>query len=324
MVTDVQFQKYSEGIFKPYFEKFIEFKRSKGEKVAPSALNRMKWLNDQLNQTDSLNVTKETAEFLLTPAEGVSEITRYARISFLRQFLNFMNTLGIECYRIPMRYTKSIHCEFRPYIFSDEEICKLYHAADSLHDWHHSMRRNDIYPIIVRLLSCTGMRIGELVTLKPDDIDIESGIIKVLNGKNGVSRYIPMSDSLRVYIEPYCKKHEDDEWLFQSPINDSHYDPGTIRHMFKKMCMEAHIYRSNGNVPNIHSLRHTFCTRSLNQLLSSGMDVYTAVPILAAYVGHVNYRDTESYIHFTENDFDKFQESQSALRNIIPEVNINE
>ena len=49
MVTDVQFQKYSEGIFKPYFEKFIEFKRSKGEKVAPSALNRMKWLNDQLN-----------------------------------------------------------------------------------------------------------------------------------------------------------------------------------------------------------------------------------------------------------------------------------
>ena len=41
MVTDVQFQKYSEGIFRPYFEKFIEFKRSKGEKVAPSALNEM-------------------------------------------------------------------------------------------------------------------------------------------------------------------------------------------------------------------------------------------------------------------------------------------
>lgn len=324
MVNDVQFQKYTDGIFKPYFEKFIEFKRSKGEKVGHSALNRMKWLNDQLNQTDSLNVSKETAEALLAPSEEVSEITRYSRISFLRQFLNFMNTLGIDCYKIPMRYTKAIHCEFRPYIFSDEEICKLYDAADALQDWHHPMRRNDIYPVIVRLLSCTGIRIGELVTLKPDDIDIETGIIKVLNGKNGVSRYIPISDTLKAYIEPYIQNNKNNEWLFQSPIKNGHYDTGTIRHMFKKICNAAHVCRSDGKVPNIHSLRHTFCTKSLNQLLSSGMDIYTAVPILAAYVGHVNYRDTEVYIHFTENDFEKFQESQAALRNIIPEVNIDE
>lgn len=324
MINDALFQKYSEGVFKPYFGMFIEFKRSKGECVAHSAIARMKWLNDQLNLTDELNVTKETVELILAPSEIVSEVTRYSRICLLRQFLNFLGTLGIDCYRIPSRYTKSIHCQFRPYIFSDDEILRIYDAADDLRPWKHAWRRTDIYPVIVRMLSCTGLRIGELLSLKPDDIDIETGVMKVINGKNGISRYVPISDSLRDYITPYYLLHADDTWLFQSPVTNDHYDTGTIRGMFKKLCVSANIYRADGKTPNIHSLRHTFCTKSLNNLLESGMDVYTAVPILASYVGHVNYRDTEAYIHFTELEYEKFQEAQSGLRYIIPEVTANE
>jgi hypothetical protein len=50
------------------------------------------------------------------------------------------------------------------------------------------------------------------------------------------------------------------------------------------------------------------------------MDIYTAIPILAAYVGHVNIRDTESYIHFSEISYDSFQKKQSVLHAVIPEV----
>lgn len=320
MVADREFQNYSEGIFKPYFEKFIEFKRSKGEKVGHSALSRMKALNDELNSYGVLNVTKEIAERILAPKDGISGNTRYARISFLRQFLNFMNTLGIGCYQIPYRYTRSIHCEFRPYIFSDEELKRLFAAADSLTDWHHSCRRHDIYPVIIRLLVSTGMRISEALHLKPGDIDIDSGIVKVINGKNGVSRYVPMSDSMAQYLKPYLQAHMNDPWLFTSPLTGSFYSDATVRHIYKAMCRTAGIYKSDGKVPNLHSLRHTFCTKSLDQLLVSGMDIYTAVPILAAYVGHVNFRDTESYIHFTEISYDAFQEKQASLQALIPEV----
>ena len=321
MVADKEFQNYSEGIFKPYFEKFIEFKRSKGEKVGHSALVRMKALNDKLNSSGTLHVTKETAEEILAPKDGVSRNTRYARISFLRQFLNFMNTLGIECYQIPYRYTKSIHCEFRPYIFSDVELKRLLAAADSLTDWHHSSRRCDIYPVIIRLLVSTGMRISEALHLKPGDVDIDTGILKVINGKNGVSRYIPLSDSMAECLKPYLQAHIGDPWLFTSPLTGSFYSDATVRHMYKGLCRTANIYRPDGKVPNLHSLRHTFCTKSLDQLLESGMDIYTAVPILAAYVGHVNFRDTESYIHFTEINYSAFQEKQASLQALIPEVN---
>ena len=51
------------------------------------------------------------------------------------------------------------------------------------------------------------------------------------------------------------------------------------------------------------------------------MDVYTAIPILAAYVGHVNYMDTEKYIHFTEQGHEAFIQKESSLGKLFPEVN---
>ena len=86
------------------------------------------------------------------------------------------------------------------------------------------------------------------------------------------------------------------------------------------MLRTAHIYTDKGKTPNIHSLRHTFCTKSLEKMLNSGMSIYSAIPILAAYVGHVNYMDTEKYIHFTEQGHQNFVEKESFLGSLIPEV----
>ena len=55
-------------------------------------------------------------------------------------------------------------------------------------------------------------------------------------------------------------------------------------------------------------------------MLASGMSVYEAVPVLAAYVGHVNYVDTEKYIHLTRASHDAFVTAESALGAIVPRV----
>jgi len=47
---DKEFLVFQEGIFKPYFEKYIEFKRGKGEKVSQSTLVRLRGLNESLNR----------------------------------------------------------------------------------------------------------------------------------------------------------------------------------------------------------------------------------------------------------------------------------
>jgi len=324
MISDREFQSYQDGLFKPYFEKYIEYKRSKGEKVAHSALSRMKYLNDALNSYGTLEITRQMTEEILAPRPGVSEVTRYARITHLRQFLAFLNTLGIRCYQLTWRYTRSLHCQFRPHIFSDDEIIRLVNAADNLRRWQHRERRTEIYPILIRILAGTGMRISEVLALKRSDIDCDNGVIKAINGKNSVSRYIPMSDSLNSVIQEYMTANGDDELLFKSSKTGRAYSYDAVRIMIRKLCTTAGIYRSDGSTPNIHSLRHTFCSKSLEQMLSSGMDFYTAVPVLAAYVGHVNFRDTERYIHFTDSGYRDFLAKEDSLRKLIPGVDDDE
>ena len=67
MINDKEFLKFEEGFFKPYFEKFIEFKRGKGEKVASSTLIRFRKLNNSLNQYQTNQISEKMIRELLAP-----------------------------------------------------------------------------------------------------------------------------------------------------------------------------------------------------------------------------------------------------------------
>lgn len=323
MLNDKEYLKFEEGFFKPYFGKFIEFKRGKGEKVSESTLIRLRKLNNSLNQYQTERISEEMILEILAPRDGLSEIERQYMTSNLRQFCSFLTLLGIETAVVPSNYMRAVRSEFRPYIFSEEELQRVVSAADSLPPARRSKSHQQIYPVLVRMLIGTGMRIGEVLTITRGDVDLINGVIKVINGKNGVSRYIPISDSLKKIMCDYAKTidmSDDAKPFFISSYTGSQLTYDAMRYMFAKIFKSAGIYMPNGKTPNIHSIRHTFCTKSLEKMLDSGMNIYTAIPILAAYVGHVNYLDTEKYIHFTEQGHTDFVKQESALGSLIPEV----
>ena len=76
MINDKEFQKFEEGFFKPYFEKYIEFKRGKGEKVSNSTLIRLRKLNNSLNNYHAVRITEQMILDVLAPRDGLSEIER--------------------------------------------------------------------------------------------------------------------------------------------------------------------------------------------------------------------------------------------------------
>lgn len=329
MINDKEFLQFEDGIYKPYFEKYISYKRGKGEKVSHSTLVRLKLLNESLNSTCStLDIDSETVEMILQKKDSEQEFSRAMRVSDLRQFNAFLKFLGFNTYQIPKKYMKKVYVAFKPYIFSVVELLKIVYTADHLKPCKRSSNYLDVYPVLIRILIGTGMRISEVLSLRIKDIDIANRLFIVYQSKNNVSRYVPMSDSLYAvmfgYISKLKHKNDKDQYLFISPYTGTRYSYDAMKYMFKKVYTEAGILTQKGRLPRIHDIRHYFCTSSLNRMLDSGMDLYVAVPVLAAYVGHVNLIDTERYIHLTEHGYDEFMHREGSLKSLIPEVDAYE
>jgi len=325
MLNDKEFQAFQEGIFKGYFEKYIMFKRGKGEKVTHSTLIRLKSLNKELTLAcDSLEISHEVAEFILREREKESPSSRGLRVSDFRQFSAFLRSLGIGSYEIPRKYMKKVYVPFRPYIFSEAELDSITMAADQLSQGRRSNTHCLVYPVIIRILIGTGMRIGEVLSLKIKDVDMANQLLIVYKSKNNVSRYVPMSESLSATVGKYLSRirhhNEPQRHLFISPYTGTGYSYDAMKYMFRKIYSAAGVRTPQGRLPRIHDVRHSFCTASLNRMLESGMNLYTAIPILAAYVGHVNLSDTERYIHLTEHGYSDFIKKESNLSSLIPEV----
>jgi integrase len=327
MVNDRVFLQFEEGPFRPFFERYIEFRRGKGQKVAKSTLLRLKQLNSTLNTFNTDTISRETVEIVLEAKTGESAISRGMRISDLRGFCAFLIAHGIDAYQIPPRYARTPSCKFLPYIFSDGELEQIITEADSLVKKRYGRAACLAHPVLLRLLWGTGLRISEALSLTRSDVDVENGVLKVVNSKNGVSRYVPTADSLTAVLRSHLERNPSanpTDPFFRSPYTGKGYSYSAARHFFHKILLVTGIRRQDGRIPALHSLRHTFCTKSLEHMLALGMDIYTAIPILAAYVGHVNLSATERYIHLTAEGHARFVESELSLEWIIPEVASND
>ena len=156
----------------------------------------------------------------------------------------------------------------------------------------------------------TGLRRGELLGLQWNDINFETGEVKITRQINMVGKVPtvstlktkssnrtiilqkPMLDMLREY-----KERVNSRWLFPSPVyDDKPRDPTACRKKLSQILEHAgckHV--------KFHALRHTYATMSL----AYGMDVKT----LSATLGHASVSETlDIYSHTT----DEMQKSAAA------------
>jgi integrase len=312
---------FSEGPYKELLELFLGYKRGKGEKGTRNLLVTLKKISLSLaERQDAKGMDEYSVRRILDPRKGESDSSREHRVSIMRQLCAFLDSLGIPCWQVPKRYFVAPRSGFRPYIFTEKEISALLDAADSLPECRRAHGYEVVYPVLVRLLVSTGLRIGEALALSIEDIG-SGGVLSIVHSKSQVSRIVPMSDSMTTLMGEYVKAIDRGSGpLFLSPYTGKRYSYDGVHYMFEKMFDRAKIVNEAGRRPRIHDVRHTFCTRSLEMMLDSGMSVYEAVPILAAYVGHVNLVDTEKYIHLTVNEYDSFINREQALSPLIPKV----
>ena len=162
-------------------------------------------------------------------------------------------------------------------------------------------KENDCYELLLLELS-TGLRRGELLALRWDDLDFQTGALRVerqvqrVKGSLAVTQPKTRSSSRTVILpmpvldilKNYRQK-VNSRWMFPSPRKeDSPLDPAAVR---KKLA--AVLERAGCKHVRFHDLRHTFATNALEH----GMDIKT----LSAVIGHVSSATTLNvYAHVTD------------------------
>lgn len=236
-----------------------------------------------------------------------SDETLYRKLSQLIQLAKLMYRCGCECY-IP-RLPKKPQSDFIPYIFSKEQISLIFKECDKIRIYDKCMNRALIaMPALIRLLYGTGMRISEALSLCNKDVDIPNGVIKLHKTKNWKERLVPISDSLVSVLSQYIeyrdklpvKRVAAQNQRFFVKANGLGFNGQTAYYFFRKVldqCGIPHI--GGGRGPRVHDLRHTFAVHAMIQMCEQGMDVYSALPILATYLGHKSTSSTELYLRLT-------------------------
>jgi integrase len=164
------------------------------------------------------------------------------------------------------------------------------------------------FPTLLRLLYGTGIRIGEALVLKDDDVDLNDKFLRVKDSKNGKQRVIPISDSLVSVFRRYAKYKNQlplgkiKSGYFFVRLDGRKCGYISISVWFKKCLSEADIQHvGRNNLPRIHDLRHTFAVHSLANMADAGIDLYASLPILSTYLGHQSLESTNHYVRLTAN-----------------------
>ena len=145
---------------------------------------------------------------------------------------------------------------------------------------------------ILELLYATGMRVGELVNIKLNDIDLKEKYIKIL-GKGNKERIVYFGDYAKEYLEKYIYevrdnllKNKKSDYLFINNSGTNLSSRGVeliIKNIIKETSIKSNI--------TPHVLRHTFATHLLNE----GCDILSVQELL----GHESLRATQVYTHIT-------------------------
>jgi len=203
--------------------------------------------------------------------------TVVTQVAGLRFF--FRRTLKRQFSDDSIPYPKRIRQQI-PRVLSPEEVVRLIDAAGNL----------QARAILMTLYS-TGIRRGELVRLRIEDIDSQRMIVHIRKGKGGKDRDVPLCPKLLETLREYWRWKKPKTWLFPRGIGRR----GECEHITSKTvwyaCSEAARYADLHKKVSPHMLRHSFATH----LLESGTDL----PTIQVLLGHQDLDSTSIYLHLS-------------------------
>ena len=195
-------------------------------------------------------------------------------ISALKLFIVFETSTQIE----DIQLTRPKRSKKLPTVLSQNEIIDLI-----------SKTKNLKHRTIIALLYSAGMRIGELLNLKTDDINVNRKQIFIKNGKGRKDRYAPLAEHLLPLLRNYMITYEPKTYLIEGK-NGLQYSSSSVRKFLHKSALQCQIKV----LVTPHILRHSYATH----LLENGVGIRHIQELL----GHSKPETTMIYTHVARKD----------------------
>ena len=237
----------------------------------------------------------------------------------LRQLTEHARTVGWDAYT-PAARTRVRAAHQPPYVFTDEEVRRLFEAIDAQRMSCYS-NKAIVDPVLFRVLYGTGLRVSEALKLNISDVDTRAGTLRIRDSKNGAGRTIPITPArpnLDAYLTAAHPSAEPSDIVFYSRASGRQINQATIYMRFRGYLADAGIPHFTGG-PHPHSLRHGFAVANLRRWAQTGQDLAVMLPYLACYMGHVDLRGTQYYLRLTADAYpDVIEKAQIRFGYVIP------
>ncbi len=204
------------------------------------------------------------------------EERRYSASS-VNQVINALRFLYVELYRTTFQLGDLPRPRKEnplPVVLTPEEVLRLLQCI-----------RNLKHRAILAVIYSAGLRVGEAVRLRLEDIDEARRLIHVRGAKGKKDRYTILSETALRLLTEYLAEYGPREFVFEGFPGRRHYSERSVQQVFDRG-MEAAGIRKQASV---HTLRHSFATH----LLEAGTDLRYIQELL----GHSSSRTTEIHTH---------------------------
>lgn len=258
-----------------------------------------RYLADHYPRTKT--ITREIVVNYLETTRHLRATSRADRISNLRQFCRFLFLFDGNTYIPERALIPPARVEVKPHIYCEEEVMALIREARTLRPVRSLVPHT--YATILGLLWVSGLRIGEVVNLNLEDVDLVSGVLQIRQSKFHKSRLVPLSASATQALDRYCHLRlafgddEDAQAPFFLNARRRRCTTNTLSGTIRRLARRLGLKTLQGRTPRVHDFRHAFATRWLDDFYRMGKDPSACLPVLATYLGHVNIASTQVYLH---------------------------
>jgi len=177
-----------------------------------------------------------------------------------------------------------------PIVLSQEEMKRLFDACKNLK-----------HKCIMSLMYGCGMRVGEVINLKPNHIDSSRMIINIIQGKGKKDRQVMLPLVLLEMLRKYWKEYKPVEYLFNGQFS--------IQYSQRSVNMFVKDYAEKAGIKNKRIYAHLFRHCSFTHLVESGVDIN----IIKRLAGHSSVKTTNTYCHTSHNYISKIQSPLTAI-----------